>query len=149
MNTINYFKLQAKNLYRDFKTKKPVFDNSIGGFLYEYTPKYLDIDRIVCDYELDEENFTLMNAQHVIAQIGGFYKWTELLTASASELELAKLLFDNQDIIDERSWKDYIVHAEEMNHTFFDSDTKLEIYKEVALEKRIFDNPFPDYLLKR
>ena len=46
MDTIDYFKLQAKNLHRDFKTKTPVFDKTINDFLYEYTPKYFQIDEL-------------------------------------------------------------------------------------------------------
>lgn len=148
MNTIDYFKLQAKNLHRDFRTKKPVFDEAIGDFLYEYEPIYFDVNGIVCDFDLDEDNFSLMNAQHVIAQIAGFEKWTELLRASPSELELAKLLFDNQDIIHVITWIDYISEVEEMNQTKYDSESKLGIYKEQFLESRIFEDPFPDYLLK-
>ena len=100
MNTIDYFKFQAKNLHRDFKTKNRVFGNVINDFLYEYSPKYFDIDQIVLDYNLNEEKFSLMNAQHVIADLTGFDKWTNLINASEDELELAKLLFDNQNIID-------------------------------------------------
>jgi hypothetical protein len=90
-----------------------------------------------------------MNAQHIIAQIAGFEKWTELLRASVAELELAKLLFDNQDIIHAQTWKDYIADAEEMNQTNFDSVSKLEMYKELFLNRRIFEDTFPDYLLKK
>ena len=149
MNSISYFKLQAKNLYRDFKTKTPVYDESIRDYLYEYTPKYFDIDGIICDFDIDEVNFSLMNAQHVIAQIAGFHKWTNLLKDSSTELELAKLLFDNQNIINVITWQDYILQSEEMNQTRFDSQVKLDIYKEVFLEKRIFEDSFPDYLLKQ
>lgn len=149
MNTIEYFKLQAKNFYRDFKTQKPYFDEGINDFLYEYAPKYFNVDAIVCDFDLNEDNFSLMNAQHVIAKIAGFEKWTELLRASESELELAKLLFDNQDIIHIQTWRDYIADAEEMNQINFDSFTKLDLYKQLFIEKRIFEDSFPDYLLKK
>ena len=149
MNTIDYFKLQAKNLHKDFKTKKPFFDEAIKDYLYEYSPKYFDIDAIVLDFNLDEDSFTLMNAQHVIAQLVGFEKWTELLQASAPELELAKLLFDNQHKTDLRNWNDYIAYAEEMNQTNFDSETKLEIFKQTVLGEGIFEDYFSSYLLKQ
>ena len=149
MNTIDYFKLQAKNLHRDFKTKMPYIDKGIDAYLYEYTPKYFDIDAIICDFDIDEDNFTLMNAQHVIALIAGFEKWAELLRASAPELELAKLLFDNQDIIHIQTWRDYIADAESMNQITFSSSTKLDLYKQLFIEKRIFEDSFPDYLLKK
>ncbi len=148
MNAINYFKLQAKNLHRDFKTKMPFIDKGVDADLHEYTPKYFDVDAIICDFHIDEDNFSLMKAQHIIAQIAGFEKWTELLRASAPELELAKLLFDNQDIIHLQTWRDYISDAESMNQITFDSSTKLDLYKQLFIEQRIFEDSFPDYLLK-
>lgn len=148
MNTIDYFKLQAKNLHRDFKTKTPVFDNVINDFLYQYSPKYFDIDQIVLDYNLNEEKFSLMNAQHVIADLAGFDKWTTLINSSEDELELAKLLFDNQNIIDLYSWNDYIKYSESLSQTEFDVETKLEIFKQVVLEDNIFDSVIDGYLLK-
>jgi hypothetical protein len=149
MKTIDYFKLQAKNLHRDFKTKTPsFFDKGIYDFIYEYTPKYFDINGIVCDFDLDEDNFSLMNAQHVIAQIVGFEKWSELLKASEAELELAKLLFDNQDKVDVQTWVDHMTNMEEMNQTTFDSESRLEIFKECCLKRQIFEDSFANYLLK-
>ena len=62
MNTIDFFKLQSKNLHRDFKTRKLVFNNEFGELSYEYEPKHFDIELVVYDYNLDEENFTLMKA---------------------------------------------------------------------------------------
>ena len=79
--------------------RNPVFDKLINDYLYEYSPKYFDVDRIILEHDLDEENFTLMKAQHVIAYMAGFRKWADLLKASKTEQELAKLLFDNQDKI--------------------------------------------------
>ena len=35
MKPIEYFKLQAKNLHKDFKTQKPYFDSTYGRDLYE------------------------------------------------------------------------------------------------------------------
>ena len=42
MKIIEYFKLQAKNLHKDFNTQKLYFDSSLGRNLYEYAPKYFD-----------------------------------------------------------------------------------------------------------
>lgn len=96
MTSITYFKQQAKKLFKDYNTKTPYIDNVDGNSYYKYDPKYFDIDRIFCEYDCDEENFTLMNAQHLIAVMIGFRKWTELLKASEMELELAKLLFNKK-----------------------------------------------------
>ncbi|MDX1902273.1 MAG: hypothetical protein SFW66_09810 [Gammaproteobacteria bacterium] len=148
MTHIEYFKLQAKNLFKDYKTKSPYFDNVIDDYLYEYNPKYFDIEEIIMAYDLDEDDFTLMNAQHIIALMIGFKKWTDLLKASEAELELAKLLFDNQDKIHLEDWEMYIAGAERDNNTTFEPESRLEIFKHIFLEGN-FKSPFSDYRLKK
>jgi hypothetical protein len=54
--------------------------------------KILRLDQIVLDFDIDVEDFGLTKAQHTIAQMIGFRKWTDMLKASEPELELAKLL---------------------------------------------------------
>ena len=149
MDTIDYFKLQAKNLLRDFKTKTPVLDKTTTAFLYEYTPKYFDIEMIISDFDIDEENFSLMNAQHVIAKIVNFDKWSELLKASTAELELSKLLYDHQNKIDLVGWKFYIADAQSMNETELDTEIQVDIFKQVVVEENIFDYmEIESYLMK-
>ena len=78
MDKIAYFRLQAKNLMRDFRTQTLDEEG-----LTRYSPKFFnDIDDILLSYNVDEENFTLMEAQHLIASLAGFDKWAELLRAS-------------------------------------------------------------------
>ena len=95
MNHIDYFKLQAKNFLKDFKTR--YFDESEKRYCYR--PKYFDIDGIFLwlgyNDNDDDFSFTLMNAQHVISQMVGFEKWNDLIKANPSELELAHLVFDS------------------------------------------------------
>lgn len=150
MNTFDFFKLQSKNLHRDFKTRKLVFNNEFGELSNEYEPKHFDIELVIYDYNLDEENFTLMKAQHVIAQMAGFEKWTVLIKTSETDLKIAKILYENQDIIDLRMWVDYISEAERMNQTDFDSETKLAICEQ-AFEMGVFNNDvfFDCYLLDK
>lgn len=149
MNTIDYFKLQAKNLLKDFKTKIPVSDSEKTAFLYEYSPKYFDVEMVISDYNLDEENFSLMNAQHVIAKMANFDKWASLLKASPAELELAMLLFEHQNKIDLIGWKFYIADAQSMNETELDAEIQVEIFKQVVVEENIFDDvEIESYLLK-
>jgi hypothetical protein len=148
MNTIDYFKLQAKNLHRDFKTQTPLIDKTIGDFQYEYSPKYFQIYDVISDFDIDEENFTLMNAQHVITNIAGFDKWGTLIKASPSELELAKLLFEHQDKIDLISWNFYIADAQSTNEHELDSEDQVEIFKQVVIEDNIFDMVINSYLIK-
>lgn len=148
MNTIDYFKIQAKNLRRDFKTKILDFDKELNRFAYVYTPKYFAIDAIVHDFDIDEENFTLMNAQHIIANIIGFDKWGTLIKASVPELELAKLLFEHQDKIDLLSWNFYIADAQSMNEDELDAEIQIEIFKQVVIDDNIFDMVIDSYLIK-
>lgn len=149
MTYIEYFKLQAKNLFRDYKTKTPHFDDAINDYMYEYNPKYFDVDRILVEYGWDERDFTLMKAQHTIALMVGFNKWGSLLKASEAELELAKLLFDNQGKITLDDWEMYIVFAEDDNNQSFDSESRLEIFKHVFLKGDFEYDTFLDYRLDK
>lgn len=145
MTHIAYFKRQAKHLFRDYKTKELSINNLYGSTYYKYAPKYFDIENLLYDCEFNEGDFSLMKAQHVIARILGFYKWTELLKASEAELELAKLLFDNQDKIHIENWRMYIVDVERDNNSTFDPESRIEIFKHVFLGKEVFVSSFPDY----
>jgi len=147
MTHIEYFKLQAKNLFRDYKTKKPYIDNTDGNTYYEYSPKYFDVDGILLDYDYDEDDFSLMKAQHIIALMAGFKGWAYLLKASPVELELAKLLFNNQDKINNEEWEMYISHEGYQNKTYYDSKAQLEIFKQVFLNADGHRSMFSDYRL--
>ncbi len=134
MKHIAYFKQQAKNLFKDYKTKAPYIHGVYGFSSYKYNPKYYDIEGILLDYDYDEDDFTLMKAQHVIALMCGFSKWTELSKASEAELNLAKAIFDNPDKININDWEMYIDYAEREAKATFDSESKLEILKLVFLD---------------
>ena len=88
MSHIQFFKLQAKNLFRDYQTKKS--SSPDRDYLNDYNPKYFDIQSIMLYFDVDEDHFSLMKAQHIIATIVGFRKWTDMLKASESELETCK-----------------------------------------------------------
>lgn len=149
MIPIDYFKLQAKNLHKDFKTKQPVVDKTTTTFQYEYSPEYFDVEMVIADFGIDEDNFSLMNAQHVIAKIANFDKWTSLLKASPEELELAMLLFEHQNRIDLIGWQFYIADAQSMNKEELDAEIQVDIFKQVVIEENIFeDSEIESYLLK-
>ncbi len=131
MQIIEYFKLQAKNLHKDFKTQKTYFDSTYGRDLYEYAPKFFDIQALLSDFDIDEDNFTLMNAQHHIARLAGFEKWTEMLKASPFAMALSKLLFDNMHKISIIEWEIYISGEERNYGEPFDDEFKLDIFKTV------------------
>jgi len=134
MKHIEYFKLQAKNLFRDYQTKTPYIDEVHGFSSYKYNPKYFDIFGIIVDYDLDENNFTLMKAQHVIALMSGFEKWADLLRASEEKLELGKLLLeyrDNETIIDDLDW--HVGAIENANGIVLDDAARLAVFKHFYL----------------
>jgi len=135
MTPIEYLKLQAKNLYKDFKTQTSSFDPKIGRKVYNYEPKYFWFDMLVDDFKIDEERFKLGNAQHIIAKLCGFTKWIELLKASPARTELAIHLFDNMDRVEVRDWEKYIFGVESENKVTIDDEFRLQIFKEVLLER--------------
>lgn len=149
MQTIEYFKLQAKNLHKDFKTQKPYFDSELERNLFEYAPKFFDIDPLITDYEINEEKFTLMNAQHIIAKMAGFIKWTQMEKASGWALELGKLLFDNMHKIRPEDWEYYIRDVENQNGVLFTDEGKFDIFKQVFADVDGHETTGWDYRLFR
>jgi hypothetical protein len=147
MTPIDYFKLQAKNLFKDYQTQSPYTDEVNGFSYFTYSPKYFDIDRIFVECDWDEEDFTLMKAQHLFAMMLGFESWADLLKASDTELELAKLLWDNQHKIHLEDWEMYIANVEFDNKITFDAAAKMEIFKRVFVEVDGHHSPFGDYRL--
>lgn len=135
MTPIEYLKLQAKNLHKDFKTQTSSFDPKLGQKVYNYEPKYFWFDMLVDDFKIDEERFKLGNAQHIIAKLCGFTKWIELLEASPARTDLAILLFDNMDRVEVRDWEEYIFGVESENKVTIDDDFRLQIFKEIFLER--------------
>lgn len=152
MDHVTFFKLQAKNLHRDFKTRTKKFDELINVEIYEFSPRFFDVDEIVVSYDLSDEEIeklSLMKAQHFIAQFVGFFKWNSLISASADELELAKLIFDKQHIISHEEWSDYICEAESTNRTTFDTKARIAIFKEIFKEEGDFAFMPHDIRLKK
>ena len=149
MTTIEYFRLQAKNLHKDFKTQKSYFDPAYGRDLYAYQPKFFDVDSLFLDFDVDEDNFTLMNAQHYIARLAGFRKWTDISKASPSALELSKLLFENMHKVSVLDWDIYISVEEDDKGFLFDDELKLDIFKMIFAEADSHQSRGTDYRLER
>ena len=147
MTPIDYFKLQAKKLLKDYKTQSIVDEGDYT--YYTYSPTFFDIDRIFVEYDWDEENFSLMKAQHFFANMVGFSSWSELINSPTAEIELAKLLWDNQDKIGLDDWYTYLGSAEAMNDCRFGARKQVEIFKRVFVEVDGHHNPFGDYRLKK
>ncbi|MDB5128350.1 hypothetical protein [Mucilaginibacter sp.] len=148
MNHIDFFKLQAKNLFRDYKTQKTALDEN-GDSYSKYVPKFFDIDAIFEDYEIDNEDFSLMNAQHLLAKMLRFNKWSDLINATMPELELAKLKFVNQNKIPLIEWDIQVARVEREHHMVFDPEDELDYFKHCLShydESVIF---YPTYLLEK
>ena len=87
----------------------------------------------------------MMNAQHIIARLSGFYKWNELIQASEAALEIGKLLLTNREAYQQKQgiftnmveslivadWKEY----ESQHLQDFDDEAKLEVFKMVILDE--------------
>ncbi|MDE3015918.1 MAG: hypothetical protein KGI29_03245 [Pseudomonadota bacterium] len=150
MNHIDYFKLQAKNLFRDYKTQTSYIDERSGNSRYNYAPKFFDIGSIFFDLEWeDEENLSLMKIQHIFAKLLGFEKWADLRNASEPELELARLRFENQHKISAEDWEMYMAGVERDHKTTYDTEGRLEIFKLVFANAEHPHSYAYDYRLNR
>ena len=143
MANIEFFKQQAKKLLKDYNTR--IYDEDEG--IYKYSPRFFDdIEDIIMTFDIDENgSFSLMNAQHIVARLSGFYKWDELIKASEPILEIGKLLLTNRQAYQEKEgiftnmveslivddWKtyerEYLVNC--------DDETKLDVFKKVFLKQ--------------
>lgn len=126
MTHLEYFKQQSKNLFRDWKSRAEVVEDD--GFLhYKYEPKFFDVEDILFHFEIDEEKFSLMKAQHLVARIAGFRKWNDLIKVSSKELELAKIVFDNcsKDMMLFDDWECY----RNSEFALLDIESKIEAAK--------------------
>lgn len=148
MTPIEYLKLQAKNLHKDFKTQTSSFDAKSHRNVYAYDPKYFKIDLLVEDFSINEEKFSLMNAQHIIAKLCGLQKWTDFSNASPAKIELSTLLYTNMDKLEVRDWDQYVLDIETSNNIKLDDEFKLQIFKEEFLEWQQ-DVYYDDYRLSK
>lgn len=128
MNYINYFKSQAKKLYKDFQTQYIAENDSI----YSYKPQFWqDIEEIILSFDIDEDNFSLMKAQHIVANLANFKNWHELIHANNYQLELGYYLVKFREDILVEDWKMYLRLAKLER---VDDESKLDIFKHVFLE---------------
>jgi len=134
MKPIEYLKLQAKNLHKDFKTQTSSFDPELRRNVYGYDPKYFKFDLLVDNFNISQEKFTLMNAQHIIAKLCGLEKWTDLSNASPAKIELSVKLYNNMDRVEVRDWEEYVSRIETENEVELDDKFKMQIFTEVFLE---------------
>ena len=147
MSRIDYFKTQAKKLFKDYKTQSSDVDERDGSIRFSYSPTHFDIGRVFSEFDWDEENFTLMKAQHLFALMVGFKKWTDLVRASEAELELARLLWEHQHKIHLEDWRIYVAGVESDNGLCLDPESRLRVFVQVFVEGDGHRSPFGDYRL--
>lgn len=124
MKHIDYFKLQAKNLHKDYATQ--FFDKDEG--VYDYNPKYFDINQIVLDFDIDEkEKFTLMNAQHIIANMVGFEKWADLIKAPIEKLEELRNFLESHESNSHNSTGFFSHNFDGRDQTFYRHDIERDV----------------------
>lgn len=88
MNNIEYFKLQAKNLYKDWKSRKQKY------FVFNVKNLFR-----IYNVKIDEKP-TLMKAQHLLAQALGRNKWADLLTEPDEKLSYTRNILEEE-------WQDF------------------------------------------
>ena len=129
MDYIDYFKSQAKKFYKDFKTQY-VDENDEYG-IYYYRPKFWpDLDEIILSFDIDEDHFSLMKAQHIVAYLADFRSLNELIHASEARLEIGYYLLERRENNFLEEWQWYKSYAKLDR---FNEDETLEIFKQVYL----------------
>ena len=97
MSHIEFFKKEAKNLFKDWKTQTTTTESD-RTISYHYDSKFYNVEDLFKSLNLDDkdrQDMKLARVQHLIAKITGFKNWNDLIAASKSELEKAeKLLRD-------------------------------------------------------
>lgn len=131
MNYITYFKSQAKKFYKDFQTQYiPENDE-----FYSYKPKFwADIDEIILSFDIDEDNFSLMKAQHIIALLANLGSWNRLVHANEYQLELGYYLIEHRnDNYDHNLVEEWQMYLRSANLDDIDDASKLDVFKHVFL----------------
>lgn len=125
MDYIKYFKSQAKKFYKDFQTQY----TKENDYIYSYKPKFWpDIDDIIVSFDINEDDFSLMKAQHIVAYLAGFENWNELIHANHYRLEIGYYLVELRDNNALDRWQSF-----EPDLFGIDDFGKLDIFKQVIL----------------
>lgn len=125
MDYIKYFKSQAKKFYKDFPTQY----TKENDYIYSYKPKFWpNIDDIIVTFDIDEDDFSLMKAQYIVAYLAGFENWNELIHANIYKLEIGYYLVEQRYNNALDTWQWY-----EPQLDVIDDFGKLDIFKQVIL----------------
>lgn len=135
MTEEEFFKFQAKNLLHDFQTFKAEFLDESEVEQFTKRNSKLFSDDLFMYFDLDEaETLSLMQSQHITAQIAGFRKWNDLLKADSNDKKLAKLVYENTNSSDDvEQWKWYYGYA---NLAILDSASRLLVAQNYFKNRR-------------
>ena len=97
MQHIDYFKKQAKNLLKDWRAKRMSEESET------YEAKCFDVERIALDFNIYDEEPSLMKAQHLISKIAGCNKWEELINLPYKKLIKVKADFCRHYLLTEQN----------------------------------------------
>lgn len=89
MSNLEFFKREAKNFLKDWRTQK-ITQNSDGSFSYYYDWKFYDVDYHFNKLKLndkDRQEIQLVRSQHWLSQMLGQKNWNVLISLSDSELD--------------------------------------------------------------
>lgn len=129
MDYIKFFKSEAKKFYKDFQTQYVVENDDI----YSYRPKFWkDIDEIIVSFDIDEDDFSLMKAQHIVAYLANFKSWNELIHANEYQLELGYyfLKYREDNLLDKWEWYESDLSAQLGK---LDDWSRLDLFKQLCL----------------
>lgn len=108
MTHIEFFKLQAKNLLHDWNEYKA---NKLTKEL-KAKSKFFGHDLFKCTLLINEKEFPLARAQHYVAKLAGFSKWTELIKENEEGLLLARIIYEGLNCShDIEIWETYLVNS--------------------------------------
>lgn len=133
MEDIVFFRLQSKNMLKDVRT---IYLDSDG--YYNFKPKYFDdLYDILYDFKFyakdigeGKQTFSLMNAQHIVANLVGFKSWNALIKANKTMLWIARSLFEHlNDSFDGYPYVDVWNDYYHKNLKNVDDESVLKIYK--------------------
>lgn len=136
MNNISYYKLQAKNLFRDIKLEFEQDDEE-----YVVASKFFDVNAIATDFDVEFKNFSLMKAQHLIAKMTGFNSWEELINAPEDVATQRKSILEAYQLIRKKVYKIDLSSYERITPTGLAGDYVVKCPRLPELEEIITQKP--------
>ena len=150
MEALSFFKLQAKNFLQDWKTR---YRDEEG--LWDYHPRFIDLNAFFVDFNDDgsweDEEPSLMRAQHFVVLICGLDSWSELINLPKDELEFMKYVWENQNRCSFDDFADSPTLRWMRVMDFDDLESRRNLY-DYLLEKQETEDmvsAFPGYLIDK